>query len=79
MIFTLFHPFKYSIFCFKLKTAYIHFSFLMGVNLGGTEDSRVKDSGYTAMKSQIQLASTVITHPIDSNGTDVGMDDGLHC
>jgi hypothetical protein len=48
-------------------------------NLGGTEDSQVKDFGYSAMKSQIRLASTVIALPSDSNGTGVGMDGGQHC
>lgn len=51
----------------------------MGINLGGTEDLWVKDFAYSAMKSQTQIASTVITHPSDPNDIDVGMDNGQHC
>jgi hypothetical protein len=51
----------------------------MGVNLGDTEDSLVKDFEWSVMKSQIQFASIVITHPSDCKGPGMGMDDGQHC
>jgi hypothetical protein len=51
---------------------YFHFSSYVAVLLGNKEDWGVKDFECAAIKSQIQLAPTVITNHYDCNGTCTG-------
>jgi hypothetical protein len=74
-MFTLFQSFTISIFCFNVKTIHFLFDYYMGVLFSDIADWCVKDFGYSVTQSQIQLASAVIKHYDDCNGTWVKKDD----